>query len=62
MSITWKQREAFIERMIPSTLLQEAIDWIAENLPPEEVFSIDDLSEWALENEFLRLHPVEDEY
>lgn len=59
--ITYRQREAFNERMIPSTLLADAIDWIAENLPPEEVFSVDDLDEWALDNEFVRLHPLEDE-
>lgn len=59
---TYKQCEAFAETIISSSLLTDSIDWIAENLSPEEVFSIEDLEEWALENEFVRLHPVEDEY
>lgn len=58
---TYKQREQFVDSMIPSSLLQDAIDWISTYLSPEEVFSTDQLDEWALENDFMRLVTTQDE-
>jgi len=49
---TYKQREMFVERVISTSLLNDAVDWIAEQLSPEDVFSVEQLSEWALDNEF----------
>lgn len=56
-----RQNLDFREYIIPFNILDDAVHWIVSNLPPEDVFSTDQLSEWALENEFVRLHPVEDE-
>ena len=34
--------------------LDEIIEWIEGNLGPEEVFSENDLTDWALNNGFVR--------
>ena len=39
---------------IPEGVLGEAIDWIAKNLVPEDVFDEKELSEWATENGFVK--------
>jgi hypothetical protein len=37
----------FAKAVLPQYLLDDAIDWIRTNLPPEDVFSDDQLIEWA---------------
>ena len=39
--------QEFIGAVIPSDLLDEAILWIRKNLGPADVFSVEDLNEWA---------------
>ena len=56
MSVTTsKQDQEFIEAispMFPSNLLGDAIEWIADNMDPEEVFSDLDLRRWADDSGF----------
>ena len=37
----------------------QIIEWISENLDPEDVFNEDDLIEWALSGEFIHKDDVE---
>lgn len=50
MPTTSKQDSDFLSAVISSELLEDAILWILKNLSPEDVFSEEDLREWALEN------------
>jgi len=52
MATTVKQDEDFISEMIPSTLLEKAIEWIQGNMSPEEVFETNDLVIWAFDKGF----------
>jgi len=49
MATTQKQDIDFIDTVIPSDLLEQAIDWIAANMAPEEVFPDSKLEQWAEE-------------
>lgn len=51
MTIT-KHRVDFRDAMVSSDLLDNAIDWIATNLSPEDVFSEEMLAEWAEANDY----------
>lgn len=44
---THLQDKDFISSLIPKDLLQGAIDWISENMDPEDVFTKQDLEAWA---------------
>ena len=50
MGTTTKQDQDFITQMISDTLLENAIEWISNNLEPEDVFSVKDLEYWAKAN------------
>jgi len=50
MGISTTERRDFIESVIQQDILGDAIDWIAANLSPEDVFSVNELEEWAYEN------------
>ena len=47
------QERDFIAALIPCSLLDEAVDWIASNLNPGDVFPDHDLREWAEKNGFI---------
>ena len=47
MGISSKQERDFIDSIMPQYMLGEAIDWIRANLSPEEVFTVNELEEWA---------------
>ncbi len=49
-----KKNDAFWEEMRPSYPLDDAIEWIKNNLSPEDVFSEKDLDQWAEENEYTK--------
>ena len=51
----------FREFVIPTSILDDAIAWIRAELPPGDVYSVEQLEDWALENNFMRLHPMEEE-
>lgn len=47
---TARQQQEFADRLLPTTgLLDEAIDWIASNLGPTDVFPGEELLAWARE-------------
>ena len=50
---TVTQDRDFIATIVNSTLLEEAIKWIGDNMSPEDVFSKADLLNWADENELV---------
>ena len=47
MATTTQQDKAFISELISSTLLEEAISWIQDNMSPEEVFKESQLKDCA---------------
>ena len=47
---TMKQDDKFKEHMQASLWLEMAVEWIAKNLDPEDVFSQKDLENWAESN------------
>lgn len=55
MTTTVRQDKAFIAEVIsiPDDLLEKSIDWIRDNLSPEEVFSDKQLNDWAEQNGFV---------
>ena len=44
------QEKDFKDYVISVNLLKESIEWIARNLSPDEVFSDDELEDWARSN------------
>lgn len=44
---TLSQDKAFIESLIPSSLLEQAVEWIKSNMSPEDVFDERDLQTWS---------------
>lgn len=52
MGISSKQERDFIESIMPQYMLGEAIDWIRANLSPEDVFTVNELEEWADYNSY----------
>jgi hypothetical protein len=47
MVTTTQQDKQFIEDMISSTLLEQAIAWIKDNFSPEDIFDEKELRQWA---------------
>jgi len=47
MATTSGQDRDFISSLISSHLLEDAIDWISQNMEPADVFSKKDLEDWA---------------
>jgi len=50
MTVSFSANKKFKEFIVSDSLLDEAIDWIAENLKPEDVFGESELETWALDN------------
>ena len=51
---TLKQDESFIATLISRSLLDDALEWIATNLEPEDVFTTRQLEEWAENNDYTK--------
>ena len=47
--ITTQDKNAFVDYIIGQDHLENAIEWISDNLDPEEVFDRKDLEAWALD-------------
>lgn len=47
MATTAAQDREFVETLISSSLLEEAILWIGDNMEPTDVFSDKQLAAWA---------------
>ncbi len=45
---------AFLSALFPGWLLDDAIEWIEDNLAPDDVFDIETLDEWAEANGWVR--------
>jgi hypothetical protein len=54
MRTTAKQDRQFVDAIIDTTILESAIDWIANNLRPEDVFDEKDLETWAEESDYIK--------
>ena len=54
MSTSGKQDKEFLEYVIPSGLLEVAIDCINSNLDPEDVFDTNTLDNWAVDNAYIK--------
>ncbi len=57
---TQKQRE-FRADVISESLLQDAVNWISANVPPEEVYCDADLSHWAERNGYVKDNETEEQ-
>jgi hypothetical protein len=49
------QDRNFLEEVIGARVLEAAMDWIAKEFSPEDVFDEGKLSDWALNNGFKRI-------
>jgi hypothetical protein len=49
----WRLREKFLKEATPEDALDVAVDWIKENLAPDDVFSDEQLEEWAEDNGYV---------
>lgn len=49
------EREDFIETVIPSDLLDTAIEWLKTNMSPDQVFEDEALIKWAHDNDMRTL-------
>lgn len=54
MTAKCRQNKDFRDQLISESLLENALDWIANNLPPEDVFSEAQLEEWAIDTGFIK--------
>lgn len=43
----YNENKEFASAVLPQYLLDDAIDWIKANMAPEDVFSDDQLLDWA---------------
>ena len=50
MPTTRLQEQKFIDAIMCSSPLDEAIEWIKDHMSPEDVFDESELSEWAHKN------------
>ena len=51
---TASQDKHFLSEMIPFNLLEQAIQYVADNFNPEDVFEIKRLEGWAEENDYIK--------
>jgi hypothetical protein len=49
-----RQDSDFISEVISSTLLEQAMQFIADNFEPEDIFEEDVMREWANENGYIK--------
>lgn len=49
---TTSQDRSFRDELIANDLLEQAIDWIKNNMEPEEVFTEQQLEKWAENNNY----------
>ena len=49
-----KENKDFVSNLLPNYLLDDAIEWIKTNLEPEDVFSEERLSSWAIDMGYIK--------
>lgn len=47
---TLNENKDFVNNVLPSYLLDDCIEWIRGNLKPDDVFSKEELIDWAKDN------------
>jgi hypothetical protein len=52
MSTTSAQDKNFLHDVVGTRLLEDAIDWIKNNMEPEDVFTREQLDSWAEDNDY----------
>lgn len=52
--VSWGDNKNFMDSVLGSNVLEDAVEWIKNNLSPEEVFNEDELTQWALETGFIK--------
>lgn len=53
-----KENEKFTESLFSGcSLLEDALEWIRDNMKPDQVFNDKDLQGWAEENGYLKESP-----
>ena len=52
---TAAQDRRFLDEIVGTGLLENAIEWIKDNLEPDEVFDEKDLDRWAQENNYQQI-------
>lgn len=50
---SYDENKKFAAAILPGYLLDAAVDWILDNMEPEDVFDEEKLKEWALANGFV---------
>ncbi len=56
---TQKRRE-FRAEVIAESILEDAVNWIAANVPPDEVYCEADLASWAEANGYIKQNEREE--
>lgn len=51
---SYTQEKEFINSVISTSLLDDAISWIKDNLKPDDVFNAGDLENWAEDNGYIK--------
>lgn len=54
MSTTSKQDRDFTEQIIGTGLLENSIEWIRINIRPEDLYSNEQLQDWAESNGYIK--------
>jgi hypothetical protein len=54
MATTYLQDKEFLNAVIGDSILEPAIEWIASNMDPEEVFDDRKLETWAENNGYVK--------
>jgi hypothetical protein len=55
MRTSVNQDRDFINSVISSSLLEEAVDYIKNNFSMEDIYGIEALEEWAKENDYAKI-------
>lgn len=61
MTTSFKNDAAFLRYADLEDLLSKAVDWIKDNMEPDDVFTKEQLDRWAAHNYECDLDHVEDE-
>lgn len=55
---TQRENEKALAEILPTYLLDDFIDWISSNMNPEDVFTEERLSHWAVENNHIKIEDI----
>ena len=50
---TYAQGRKFVDELFHPAILEDVIDWINNNLSPDDVFDLEELKDWAINNGFI---------